>query len=139
MRSVDLVVLFFLCVNSGVQVVPGTPGPVESAEAAKEFCETYGLPVIFKAAFGGGGRGMRVVRNPEVILHTQIVMLDLMQIVAPHPTIVGLVGLPQGIRLRKLGPKAYPWITIQGQMFTGCKTGYPGCQHIQFDLSLEKN
>ena len=47
-------------------MVPGTPGPVESAEAAKEFCETYGMPVIFKAAFGGGGRGMRVVRNAEV-------------------------------------------------------------------------
>lgn len=54
-------------IAAGVQVVPGTPGPVESAEAAKEFCETYGLPVIFKAAFGGGGRGMRVVRNPEEI------------------------------------------------------------------------
>jgi len=56
-----------LCVYiTGVQVVPGTPGPVESAEHALEFCETYGLPVIFKAAYGGGGRGMRVVKNLEV-------------------------------------------------------------------------
>ena len=53
----------------GVQVVPGTPGPVESAEDALHFCEQYGLPVIFKAAFGGGGRGMRVVRKLEVYLH----------------------------------------------------------------------
>jgi len=52
--------------RAGVQVVPGTPGPVESAEHALEFCETYGLPVIFKAAFGGGGRGMRVVKKMEV-------------------------------------------------------------------------
>ena len=51
-------------------MVPGTPGPVESAEAAREFCDTYGLPVIFKAAFGGGGRGMRVVRNADVS-HTE--------------------------------------------------------------------
>jgi pyruvate carboxylase len=49
-------------------VVPGTPGPVESAEHAIEFCETYGLPVIFKAAYGGGGRGMRVVKTMEVCL-----------------------------------------------------------------------
>jgi Pyruvate carboxylase len=31
-----------------------------------EFCLKYGLPVIFKAAYGGGGRGMRVVRKMEV-------------------------------------------------------------------------
>ncbi|CAL1527525.1 unnamed protein product [Lymnaea stagnalis] len=49
--------------DAGVRVVPGTPGPVESAEAALEFCKQHGLPVIFKAAYGGGGRGMRVVRN----------------------------------------------------------------------------
>ncbi|XP_005101888.1 pyruvate carboxylase, mitochondrial isoform X2 [Aplysia californica] len=52
-------------IDAGVQVVPGTPGPVESAEDAVEFCKQYGLPVIFKAAFGGGGRGMRVVRDLE--------------------------------------------------------------------------
>lgn len=50
----------------GVQVVPGSPGPVESAEAAIEFCKLYGLPVIFKAAYGGGGRGMRVVKDINV-------------------------------------------------------------------------
>ena len=51
-----------------MQVVPGTPGPVESADDALLFCEQYGLPVIFKAAYGGGGRGMRVVRTLEVII-----------------------------------------------------------------------
>ena len=51
-----------------MQVVPGTPGPVESANDALQFCEQYGLPVIFKAAYGGGGRGMRVVRTLEVII-----------------------------------------------------------------------
>lgn len=50
-------------IGSGVQVVPGTPGPVNSAAEALTFCKEHGLPVIFKAAFGGGGRGMRVVRN----------------------------------------------------------------------------
>jgi pyruvate carboxylase len=47
--------------------VPGTDGPVTTKEEAKEFCVKHGLPVIFKAAYGGGGRGMRVVRKMEEV------------------------------------------------------------------------
>jgi len=54
-----------VCV-AGVEVVPGTPGPIEKVEDALEFCEKYGLPVIFKAAYGGGGRGMRRVQQMSV-------------------------------------------------------------------------
>jgi pyruvate carboxylase len=43
--------------------VPGTPGPVEKFEEVKSFTDEYGFPIIIKAAFGGGGRGMRVVRE----------------------------------------------------------------------------
>ncbi|XP_055878612.1 pyruvate carboxylase, mitochondrial-like isoform X2 [Biomphalaria glabrata] len=48
--------------DAGVRVVPGTPGPITTVDEAYEFSKTHGLPVIFKAAYGGGGRGMRVVR-----------------------------------------------------------------------------
>ncbi|CCM00391.1 uncharacterized protein FIBRA_02421 [Fibroporia radiculosa] len=47
----------------GVPVVPGTPGPVDSYVEADSFIKEYGFPVIIKAAMGGGGRGMRVVRE----------------------------------------------------------------------------
>ena len=47
-------------------MVPGTARPVESLEEARNFCEMYGLPVIFKAAYGGGGRGMRRVMHLSV-------------------------------------------------------------------------
>jgi len=48
-----------------VPVVPGTPGPISSVEDAKAFVNEYGLPIIIKAAMGGGGRGMRVVRSVD--------------------------------------------------------------------------
>jgi len=46
-----------------VPVVPGTDGAIESYDLADSFIKEYGFPVIIKAAMGGGGRGMRVVRE----------------------------------------------------------------------------
>ncbi|KAF8623925.1 hypothetical protein AX17_007253 [Amanita inopinata Kibby_2008] len=52
-----------LAMKIGVPVVPGTPGPVGTYEDGLVFVKEYGFPVIIKAAMGGGGRGMRVVRE----------------------------------------------------------------------------
>ncbi|KAF7990703.1 hypothetical protein HCN44_000508 [Aphidius gifuensis] len=54
-------------IAAGVPIVPGTDGPVTTADEAMSFCQKHGLPVIFKAAYGGGGRGMRVVRQMEEV------------------------------------------------------------------------
>ncbi len=50
--------------EAGVPVVPGSPGPLSSAEEAAEIAQEVGYPVLLKAVAGGGGRGMRVVREP---------------------------------------------------------------------------
>ncbi|UEL29693.1 biotin carboxylase N-terminal domain-containing protein [Pseudarthrobacter sp. L1SW] len=51
----------------GAPQVPGTADPVESAEEILHFVDQYGLPVAIKAAFGGGGRGIKVARTREEI------------------------------------------------------------------------
>jgi acetyl-CoA carboxylase, biotin carboxylase subunit len=49
--------------QAGVPTVPGSEEPLKSAEDAVRLAESIGFPVIFKAAAGGGGRGMRIVRE----------------------------------------------------------------------------
>jgi acetyl-CoA carboxylase biotin carboxylase subunit len=49
----------------GVPIIPGTPGPVDDADAALAFAREVGFPVIIKAAAGGGGKGMRVARDAD--------------------------------------------------------------------------
>jgi acetyl-CoA carboxylase biotin carboxylase subunit len=49
----------------GVPVLPGSPGVLKSPEEALELAAEVGYPVILKASAGGGGRGMRVVQQPE--------------------------------------------------------------------------
>jgi len=49
----------------GVPTLPGTENPVEGREEALKIAKTIGFPLIIKAAFGGGGRGMRVVEKAE--------------------------------------------------------------------------
>ena len=50
---------------SGVPVIPGMMEPGENPDALKQEAEKIGFPVLIKAAAGGGGKGMRVVRSPE--------------------------------------------------------------------------
>ncbi|XP_072279167.1 pyruvate carboxylase, mitochondrial isoform X1 [Pyxicephalus adspersus] len=54
-----------IAISAGVPIVPGTDSPITCLTEAKEFSNKYGFPIIFKAAYGGGGRGMRVVRSYE--------------------------------------------------------------------------
>jgi acetyl-CoA carboxylase biotin carboxylase subunit len=50
---------------AGVPILPGTSEPVETADEVKELVKEIGFPLIIKAAAGGGGRGMRIVRKAE--------------------------------------------------------------------------
>jgi acetyl-CoA/propionyl-CoA carboxylase biotin carboxyl carrier protein len=51
----------------GAPLVPGTPDPVADADAVIAFAREHGLPIAIKAAFGGGGRGLKVAREMNEI------------------------------------------------------------------------
>jgi len=56
-----------MMINSGVPVIPGMEGSADDVELFKKEAERVGYPVLLKAAAGGGGKGMRVVNDPEDI------------------------------------------------------------------------
>lgn len=52
-----------IAMKVGAPLAPGSPDPVENAAEVEKFANEYGLPIAIKAAFGGGGRGLKVVRD----------------------------------------------------------------------------
>lgn len=50
---------------AGLPVVPGTMQPIQDAAEALRIAEEFGFPVMIKASAGGGGKGLRMARNPE--------------------------------------------------------------------------
>ncbi|WP_409485088.1 acetyl/propionyl/methylcrotonyl-CoA carboxylase subunit alpha [Arsenicicoccus dermatophilus] len=56
-----------IATKADAPLVPGTKDPVESADEVEAFAQEHGLPVAIKAAYGGGGRGLKVARSLEEI------------------------------------------------------------------------
>ncbi|WP_263249432.1 acetyl/propionyl/methylcrotonyl-CoA carboxylase subunit alpha [Saccharopolyspora rosea] len=63
----DKVTARHIAMRAGAPLVPGTQDPVSGADEVVAFAERHGLPVAIKAAFGGGGRGLKVARTVEEI------------------------------------------------------------------------
>ncbi|MEV0902207.1 biotin carboxylase N-terminal domain-containing protein [Actinoplanes sp. NPDC049802] len=63
----DKVTARHIAQRAGAPLVPGTPEPVADAAEIVAFAREHGLPVAIKAAFGGGGRGLKVARTVEEI------------------------------------------------------------------------
>ncbi|GAA2875412.1 acetyl/propionyl/methylcrotonyl-CoA carboxylase subunit alpha [Pseudonocardia halophobica] len=63
----DKVTARHIAMRAGAPLVPGTADPVSGADEVIEFTKEHGLPVAIKAAFGGGGRGMKVAREEKEI------------------------------------------------------------------------
>ncbi|MFE7747672.1 acetyl/propionyl/methylcrotonyl-CoA carboxylase subunit alpha [Streptomyces sp. NPDC057428] len=63
----DKVAARHIAQRAGAPLVAGTPDPVSGSDEVVEFAEKNGLPVAIKAAFGGGGRGLKVARTLEEI------------------------------------------------------------------------
>ncbi|MDO5374641.1 MAG: acetyl-CoA carboxylase biotin carboxylase subunit [Staphylococcus rostri] len=53
--------------QAGVPIIPGSKGAVESVEEVKELAESLGYPLVLKAASGGGGKGIRIVKDESML------------------------------------------------------------------------
>jgi acetyl-CoA/propionyl-CoA carboxylase biotin carboxyl carrier protein len=65
----DKVTARHIALAAGAPLVPGTKDPVSGPEEVVAFAEEHGLPIAIKAAFGGGGRGLKIARTIEEIPH----------------------------------------------------------------------
>ncbi len=63
----DKVTARHIALRAGAPLVPGTKEPAKNADEIVAFADEHGLPVAIKAAFGGGGRGLKVARTREEI------------------------------------------------------------------------
>ncbi|MFE2551627.1 acetyl/propionyl/methylcrotonyl-CoA carboxylase subunit alpha [Streptomyces sp. NPDC059355] len=63
----DKVAARHIAQRAGAPLVAGTPDPVSGADEVVEFAKEHGLPIAIKAAFGGGGRGLKVARTLEEV------------------------------------------------------------------------
>ncbi len=59
--------------KAGIPVLPGTDEPIKDVDEALKMAKKIGYPIMVKAAGGGGGRGLRVARNPEELKEAIVV------------------------------------------------------------------
>ncbi len=91
--------------EAGVPVIPGSDGVVESEEMAISLSQSIGFPVIIKASFGGGGKGMRVAHNDaELVKGYQMAKLEAEAAFgSPEVYIEKYISDPRHIEIQILG------------------------------------
>lgn len=64
----DKTIARHIALAAGVPVIPGTAEPVTGSDDVISFAKEHGMPLAIKAAFGGGGRGLKIVRHQDDIV-----------------------------------------------------------------------
>ena len=93
--------------EAGLPIIPGSPGVVPDEDSAKKIAADIGYPVMIKAAEGGGGRGMRIVRHSrELIPMFQTARTEAEQAFgSPNVYMEKLIEHPRHIEFQVLGDK----------------------------------
>ena len=92
---------------AGLPIIPGSPGVVPDEDAAERFAAEIGYPVIIKASEGGGGRGMRIVREKSELSNAfQTARTEAEQAFgSPNVYIEKLIERPRHIEFQVLGDR----------------------------------
>jgi acetyl-CoA carboxylase, biotin carboxylase subunit len=93
--------------EAGLPIIPGSPGVVPDEDSAKKIAAEIGYPVMIKAAEGGGGRGMRIVRHSrELVPMFQTARTEAEQAFgSPNVYMEKLIEHPRHIEFQVLGDK----------------------------------
>ena len=93
--------------QAGLPIIPGSPGVVPDEDSAKKIAAEIGYPIMIKAAEGGGGRGMRIVRHSrELIPMFQMARTEAEQAFgSPNVYMEKLIEHPRHIEFQVLGDK----------------------------------
>lgn len=92
---------------AGLPIIPGSPGVIPDEESARKNAASIGYPLIIKASEGGGGRGMRIVRNAaELIPHFQTARAEAEQAFgSPNVYMEKLIEAPRHIEFQVMGDR----------------------------------
>jgi acetyl-CoA carboxylase biotin carboxylase subunit len=92
---------------AGLPIIPGSPGVVPDEDGARKSAEEIGYPLIIKASEGGGGRGMRIVREKsELLTALQTARAEAEQAFgSPNVYIEKLIERPRHIEFQVLGDR----------------------------------
>jgi acetyl-CoA carboxylase biotin carboxylase subunit len=93
--------------EAGLPIIPGSPGVVPDEDAARQFAGEIGYPLIIKASEGGGGRGMRIVREKSELLNAfQTARSEAEQAFgSPNVYMEKLIERPRHIEFQVLGDR----------------------------------
>jgi acetyl-CoA carboxylase biotin carboxylase subunit len=93
--------------EAGLPIIPGSPGVVPDEDAARQFAGEIGYPLIIKASEGGGGRGMRIVREKTELLNAfQTARSEAEQAFgSPNVYMEKLIERPRHIEFQVLGDR----------------------------------
>ncbi len=121
--------------DAGVPIVPGSDGPVDDEEEAVEEARRIGFPVIIKASSGGGGKGMRLGEDEELLRRAFVMARNEAKAAFDDPTVYveKYISRPRHVEIQVMGDKG------DAAVLAGASIGYSNAGTVEFLLDEDRS